>query len=96
MDAQHQKTLAALENVIEWLDRAGESKSHSGKEYNYVTIAREAIERAKAWQAAERTAKKQHTAQWQAFLFVVAVLVASILGLFGLPLLLIYFTGGGC
>lgn len=39
--------LEALQNCIEWLDRTGESVSEGGKEYEYVTKAREAITKAK-------------------------------------------------
>lgn len=38
--------LGALKNCIEWLDRTGESVSEGGKEYDYVTIARKAINKA--------------------------------------------------
>lgn len=33
---------------------------------------------------------------WLAFLFVVAIVCASIFGLFALPYIAIYFTRGGC
>lgn len=39
--------LEALKDCIEWLDRTGESVSEGGKEYEYVTKAREAITKAK-------------------------------------------------
>ena len=39
--------LAALENMVEWLDRTGESRSAGGKEYEYVTEARAAVARAR-------------------------------------------------
>lgn len=35
--------LEALKHCIEWLDRTGESMSGDGKEYDYVTMARKAI-----------------------------------------------------
>ena len=39
--------LAALEQMVEWLDRTGESRSAGGKEYEYVTEARAAVARAR-------------------------------------------------
>lgn len=38
--------LEALKHCIEWLDRTGESMSGGGKEYDYVTMARKAINKA--------------------------------------------------
>ncbi len=47
---QRNDLLSSLEQVVEWLDRSGESRSAGGMEYGYVKDARAAIARAKGGQ----------------------------------------------
>lgn len=92
MDERYKELLAALVNMVEWLDRAGESKSHSGKEYSYVTTAREAIARAQAWQAEEEEPSKPES-PWLGLAYITAIVCACIIGLFALPYMIIFFSG---